>query len=420
MAAQIRHNLANNEVNSVPESSVSKTGLSEVAQESSIDEFAAPEARFECPICLAWLRDPVLTSCGHRFCRNCIQEWLEKETACPVDNMKLNKDKDVFPDNFTRREISQQRTKCPNIVRGCLVELSPLDVESHLLVCEFRPPELPDNEKLRCYFVNVGCNEKFEDEPELQRHLEHNIQHHLSLLSQAYSKVLVQNTHEDTSSTLAQANFWDPPSKQESSSQLTEGDNLQNLLKALYEKIIILEQKARERDIIIANMSQQITNYSSAMANFQQRCCNGTYIWYFNDFKNKIRAMKENPRIMHYSPGFYTSLYGYKLCLRINLSPKDQNYLAILIHVMKSEHDQALDWPFCGRLTVTIVHPTQSYKNVKETMMSRPELQAFNRPIHDLNPKGFGYTEFALLDELFEQDFVVNNQLIIKVQAHPV
>lgn len=48
------------------------------AQESSIaDAITAPEARFECPICLNWLRDPVVTSCGHRFCRSCIQSWLK-------------------------------------------------------------------------------------------------------------------------------------------------------------------------------------------------------------------------------------------------------------------------------------------------------------------------------------------------------
>lgn len=91
------------------------------------------------------------------------------------------KETDIFPDNFTRREISQQRTKCPNIVRGCLEELSPLDVENHILICRFRPPELPENEKLRCSFVDVGCGEKFEDEPELQRHLEQNIQTHLNV-----------------------------------------------------------------------------------------------------------------------------------------------------------------------------------------------------------------------------------------------
>lgn len=97
--------------------------------------------------------------------------------------MKLQRDSDIFPDNFTRREISQHRTKCPNIVRGCYEELSPLDVEAHLLNCKFNPPLLPDNEKLRCTFVDYGCQAKFEDEPEKQRHLEKDMQLHLMVNS---------------------------------------------------------------------------------------------------------------------------------------------------------------------------------------------------------------------------------------------
>lgn len=93
--------------------------------------------------------------------------------------MKLEKNSDIFPDNFTRREISQQRTRCPNLSRGCFEELSPLDIETHLLTCKFKIPELPENEKLRCSFVNVGCAKKFEDEPELQRHIESDVSAHL-------------------------------------------------------------------------------------------------------------------------------------------------------------------------------------------------------------------------------------------------
>lgn len=52
--------------------------------------------------------------------------------------------------------------------------------------------------------------------------------------------------------------------------------------------------------------------------------------------------------------------------------------------------------------------------------MTRPEIDAFKRPVQNMNPKGFGYTEFALLDDLFSQNFIQNNTLIIKVQAQPV
>ena len=38
------------------------------------DEFFDPplESKYECPICLLGLREPVQTSCGHRFCKGCI------------------------------------------------------------------------------------------------------------------------------------------------------------------------------------------------------------------------------------------------------------------------------------------------------------------------------------------------------------
>ncbi len=38
------------------------------------DEYFDPplESKYECPICLLGLREPVQTSCGHRFCRGCI------------------------------------------------------------------------------------------------------------------------------------------------------------------------------------------------------------------------------------------------------------------------------------------------------------------------------------------------------------
>ena len=38
------------------------------------DEYFDPplESKYECPICLLGLREPVQTSCGRRFCKGCI------------------------------------------------------------------------------------------------------------------------------------------------------------------------------------------------------------------------------------------------------------------------------------------------------------------------------------------------------------
>lgn len=52
---------------------------------------------------------------------------------------------------------------------------------------------------------------------------------------------------------------------------------------------------------------------------------------------------------MMYSPGFYTSPYGYKLCLRINLNGLengDGTHVALFVHVMRGDYDEHLEWPF--------------------------------------------------------------------------
>ena len=34
------------------------------------------DEKYDCPICLLVLREPVQTKCGHRFCRRCIEKWI--------------------------------------------------------------------------------------------------------------------------------------------------------------------------------------------------------------------------------------------------------------------------------------------------------------------------------------------------------
>uniref|UniRef100_A0A1B6CMW0 RING-type domain-containing protein n=1 Tax=Clastoptera arizonana TaxID=38151 RepID=A0A1B6CMW0_9HEMI len=89
------------------------------------------ESRFECPICLLCLKDPILTTCGHRFCGNCIHKWLKDQNgSCPIDGQVLSINNDLFPDNYTKREIAHQKVTCP--VNGCTQELPLIDAENHI------------------------------------------------------------------------------------------------------------------------------------------------------------------------------------------------------------------------------------------------------------------------------------------------
>jgi len=179
----------------------------------------------------------------------------------------------------------------------------------------------------------------------------------------------------------------------------------------LYERIVVLEQENRELSITVSNQKNQL----AAMC---LRNCNGIYIWRVKSFQEKLDAMINDPLKMFYSPGFYTNPNGYKICARINISSRDSEYLSFVLHIMKSENDDALDWPFNGTMFFVLVHPQDSEKNICEMTSSRPNLEAFRKPICELNKRSFGYTEFIRVRDI--TDFLHHDTLIFRIEVHPI
>lgn len=172
-----------------------------------------------------------------------------------------------------------------------------------------------------------------------------------------------------------------------------------------------MEQENRELSITVSNQKNQL-------AAMYLRNCNGVYIWRLKSFQEKFEAMTNDPLKMFYSPGFYTSPNGYKICARINISSKDPDYLSFVLHVMKSENDDALDWPFNGTMFFALVHPQDSEKTICEITSSRPDLEAFRKPTCELNKRSFGYTEFIRLRDI--TDFLQYDTLIFRIEVHPI
>lgn len=54
-----------------------------------------------------------------------------EDGSCPVDGYELSITKDLFPDNYTRREIAQQTKNCP--IEGCSLLLPLVEIEKHIL-----------------------------------------------------------------------------------------------------------------------------------------------------------------------------------------------------------------------------------------------------------------------------------------------
>lgn len=355
------------------------------------------------------------------FCRT-------PNSNCPIDNKPLTYENDIFPDNFTKREINQIRPHqpCPNINNGCQLNLSPHEMETHILECSFKDRmTLTTSSCHDCPFRQYGCKTKtIIDRKTLDEHIEKEFTIHLTLLMTAFTQKQQQTIFTDTTTTTMVDNnkLWDPPNKNQSSNETEfnkKTTNNNDLIKGMYERIVVLEQSNREQNHKIEKLNQHVNKLLSQQDVVDPKYSNGVIVWRITQFRSKIDAMNANPNIMFYSNESFTSPYGYKFCARINISPKVKDFIGLHIHLMRSTNDFHLDWPFRGRIKINLIHPNDLSQSQHDTIMSKPDILAFHRPTQDISPRGFGFLEYASVSDIYRY-FIVNDTITIKIQLNIV
>ncbi|KAJ7361791.1 TNF receptor-associated factor 3 [Desmophyllum pertusum] len=77
------------------------------------------DERLECPICRNVFNEPWQTSCGHRFCANCLEHLFGPESPrCPIDNELISREKS-FRDKCCEREVLNLQCFCRYKEKGC-------------------------------------------------------------------------------------------------------------------------------------------------------------------------------------------------------------------------------------------------------------------------------------------------------------
>lgn len=187
----------------------------------------------------------------------------------------------------------------------------------------------------------------------------------------------------------------------------------------MYERIVILEQKQLEHSAKVDQLNQQMTKMALQMANVHT-VSDGVLVWKIAQFSSKVDAMSANPNLMVYSNEAYTSPHGYRFCARVNISQKCRGFIGLHIHLMRSDNDYHLDWPFKGRIKIQMIHPRNIADSQNDTIMSKPEILAFHRPHQDVSPRGFGFMEYACIGDIISNGFLDQDVLTIKVQINIV
>ena len=123
------------------------------------------------------------------------------------------------------------------------------------------------------------------------------------------------------------------------------------------------------------------------------------YTWKIVNFTRKLAEAKSNNDFGDFESEPFFCSCGYKMKVSVNLNggPNgDTGYMGIFIHLMKSDRDNFLSWPFTKRCTFVLIDqqddPGQR-QNITDSVVPQGEIN-FKRPIQREN-MGWGETRFV-------------------------
>ncbi|XP_044174909.1 TNF receptor-associated factor 6-like isoform X2 [Acropora millepora] len=208
--------------------------------------------------------------------------------------------------------------------------------------------------------------------------------------------------------------------------QQTEIDLLRGLVNDMTSTVQRLERRHDESRMRMETQLQELTirvNRQETRADeLEGRVCNGSYIWRIENYQQRRQDAINGVATAVHSPAFYTSLYGYKLCLRINLNGVDSGvgtYIALFVHMMQGDYDSILEWPFTGRITLTILDQsegTELRQHMSRSFIVNPNLPAFRKPTVYRNREGYGYVVFAPIEHISEPRYIKNDTMLVLFQ----
>ena len=173
----------------------------------------------------------------------------------------------------------------------------------------------------------------------------------------------------------------------------------------------------------LQTVQTNITQYAIAMDEVRLRQdildANGLMIWKIPDIRRRYRDAVDRRTISLYSPPFYTSPHGYRMCIRTYLNGDGigkGTHLSLFLVVMCSEQDNLLPWPFKQRVRFTLVNQKNESASITEAFVPDTESPSFKKPESEMNVAS-GFPKFARQSVLQDEEFTLGNMIFIKCQV---
>ena len=174
-------------------------------------------------------------------------------------------------------------------------------------------------------------------------------------------------------------------------------------------KILQLERTIGVNDLRLAEIDQRFQHSESTSYD-------GSLIWKITDYHRRKEDAMSGRNVSLYSQPFYSSRFGYKMCLRVYLNGDGigrSTHMSLFFVLMKGEFDALLKWPFSHKVTLTLMDQERGIKPLSDMFRPDPTSSSFARPRMDMNIAS-GCPLFVAHSQLESSSFLKDNTLFIK------
>eukprot|EP00117_Sycon_ciliatum_P029202 scpid38394/ scgid23320/ TNF receptor-associated factor 3; CD40 receptor-associated factor 1; TRAFAMN len=352
-------------------------------------------------------RSIVCSFCGRTILANDMNtHQLEECTATPLpcpNNCSAPK--------MLRKMFKEHLTKCPLHIVGCYYAFAG---------CAFRGPrkDLPEHHSANMPYHLQLCSLGFQ-----------NLQREVGALKEQCAATEQRMEKFGGKFETMVAEVSEQALSRKEAATPSSASSVEGAVEDVEKNMDILMQQQRVMDKAMTTYDIQLNDLNMRCDLLEVKTCNGILVWKIADFMQRRREALSSQTPSLYSPPFYTSPCGYKMCARLYPNGDGQGsstHLSIFFVVMRGEYDALLPWPFQQRVTIKLLDQSApagaeaARMDVVETFKPDPASSSFHRPMKTMNV-ATGCPLFMPLAELIskEKRYIRDDTIFIKVIVHP-
>ena len=176
-----------------------------------------------------------------------------------------------------------------------------------------------------------------------------------------------------------------------------------------------LERRVESHDHMLA-IRNELAVLKEIVRHQQVSSYDGTLFWKIDDHAHRKIDAITGRQTYFYTPCFYTSRHGYKMCARIYLNGDGMGkdtHISVFFVVMRGQFDALLRWPFRQKVTIMLLDQ-DNVEHVIDAFRPDPNSSSFQRPRREMNIAS-GCPLFCALTELNTHAYVKHDTMFMKI-----